>query len=105
MMPRRFGEFAAPCVKRQKREAGNKTMREPEYYWVRYKGNAIGGMYIHDMYDGWQPALYDAAEKDLTLFGHEDPFRAELFEIGPMFKAPSSLTGQAESGNMEAGDK
>jgi hypothetical protein len=77
-------------------------MLEPEYYWVRYKGNAISGMYVHGMYRGWQPAIYDAAERILGLFGYDEAIPADLFEIGPVFAAPSSLTGNTELCDMKS---
>jgi hypothetical protein len=83
MMPRRFGEFAAPCVKRQKREAGNKTMREPEYYWVLLDGD-------------WQPAQWRARFGgecfEWLVIGEADAaYRDRITKVGPKQEPPTDI--------------
>jgi hypothetical protein len=80
MMPRRFGEFAAPCAKRQKREAGNKTMREPGYYLI---------LFINE----WQPARWSPREDQWEIIGSDVPLdqpgdEDDIKAIGPKLEPP-----------------
>jgi hypothetical protein len=78
MTLRRFGGCDVPCVKRQKREAGNKAMREPGYYCI---------LFINE----WQPARWSPREDQWEIIGSDVPLSEDEIQlIGPKLEMPSN---------------